>query len=276
MRKRILLMNDMPGYGKIALAAAGPVLSYMGYDTFCLPTALVSNPLNYGTFTIRETTDYMRESIQAWQKLGFSFDAVLTGFLASKDQAAFLADFLEEQSRKGSLIFADPIMGDNGRLYNSIDRERIQIMRRIVSKADYIVPNYTESCCLAGVDWQEGGQSRADFYRLIDLLREQGAKSVVITSAMICGERAKPYRAVAGFDHRNGEYFMIPVEEVEGQFPGTGDIFAAILAGEVLADQSLKEAAQRAMDAIRRMLLKNQEQVNALTAVPIESCLELI
>ena len=45
--KQILLVNDIAGYGKVGMAAMLPVLSYMGIPAFCLPTALVSNTLNY-------------------------------------------------------------------------------------------------------------------------------------------------------------------------------------------------------------------------------------
>lgn len=78
--KRILLVNDMAGYGKVALAAMIPILSSARHQVFNLPTALVSNTLDYGTFDILETTGYMRGAIDAWEKLGFEFDAVATGF----------------------------------------------------------------------------------------------------------------------------------------------------------------------------------------------------
>ena len=47
-RTQILLINDMAGYGKVALSAMIPVLSHLKYETFNLPTALVSNTLDYG------------------------------------------------------------------------------------------------------------------------------------------------------------------------------------------------------------------------------------
>ncbi len=84
--KNILIINDMPGYGKVALAAMLPILSHMGHNIYNLPTALVSNTLDYGKFTILDTTDYMKKSIAVWKELGFSFDCITTGFLASAEQ----------------------------------------------------------------------------------------------------------------------------------------------------------------------------------------------
>ena len=49
-KKQILLINDMAGYGKVATAAMLPILSYLGHPVYNLPTALVSNTLDYGKF----------------------------------------------------------------------------------------------------------------------------------------------------------------------------------------------------------------------------------
>ena len=78
MPKNILLVQDMTGYGKVALAAIMPVLSHMGHHVFTLPTAIVSNTLDYGDFQLLELTEYMRGTLAVWRKLGFSFDAVST------------------------------------------------------------------------------------------------------------------------------------------------------------------------------------------------------
>ena len=61
--KNILLINDLPGYGKVALSAMLPILSKMGYSLYNLPTALVSNTLDYGKFEILDTTSYMEKTI---------------------------------------------------------------------------------------------------------------------------------------------------------------------------------------------------------------------
>ena len=74
MSKRICCVNDMPGVGKIALSAMIPILSAKGIDTTCLPTALVSNTLDFGKFEILDTSDYMEKSVDIWHELGFNFD----------------------------------------------------------------------------------------------------------------------------------------------------------------------------------------------------------
>ena len=48
--KRVLLINDLAGYGKVALSAMIPVFSHLRYDTCNLPTALVSTRWTMVTF----------------------------------------------------------------------------------------------------------------------------------------------------------------------------------------------------------------------------------
>ena len=148
--KNILIIGDMPGYGKMGLAGMLPILSNMGHSVYNLPTALVSNNFDYGTFALMDTTQYIGETIQAWQSLGFQFDCITTGFLASADQAELLQSFIRSQRREGLLVVTDPIMGDGGKLYNGSTQETVDNMRRFIGAADVVVPNLTEAQFLTG------------------------------------------------------------------------------------------------------------------------------
>ena len=158
MSKHILLVHDLAGYGKVSLSAMMPVLSHMGHHLYTLPTALVSNTLDYGKFYIQETTEYMRQSLKVWAELGFSFDVVSTGMILSAEQAALVSDFCEQSAKKGALVFVDPIMGDEGKLYNGVGEETVAHMRKMVAVADCIVPNYTEAAYLADMPYHEGNE----------------------------------------------------------------------------------------------------------------------
>ena len=121
--KNILIIGDMPGYGKMGLAGMLPIMSNMGHSIYNLPTALVSNNFDYGKFSVLDTTGYMEETIQVWQTLGFQFDCITTGFLASADQVDLLQNFIGSQRKEGFLVVTDPIMGDGGKLYNGSTQE---------------------------------------------------------------------------------------------------------------------------------------------------------
>ena len=112
-----------------------PILSNMGHSVYNLPTALVSNTLDYGTFSILDTTDYMVRAIDAWKKLGFSFDCITTGFLASAEQVDIIREFIASQKKEGLLVMTDPIMGDDGKLYNGVTEETVENMRRLIGSS---------------------------------------------------------------------------------------------------------------------------------------------
>ena len=147
-KKQILLINDVCGYGKVATAAMLPILSYMGMPVHNLPTAIVSNTLDYGKFNLLDTTDYIKGVFPVWKELGFHFDAIATGFIASEQQADLIARYCREQEATGTAVFVDPIMGDEGKLYNGVTPATINSMREMLSVAHLCYPNYTEACYL--------------------------------------------------------------------------------------------------------------------------------
>lgn len=270
MNKHILLIHDLAGYGKVSLSAMIPVLSHKGHHLYTLPTALVSNTLDYGRFFIQETTEYMRQSLRVWEELGFSFDVISTGMIMSAEQAALVSDFCKASAKKGAFIFVDPIMGDEGKLYNGIGEETIEHMRKLVAVADCIVPNYTEAAYLADVPYFED-LTVVQAYRLVDRLHEMGAKSVVVTSARVNGADC-----VVGYDRKNDQFFHIPFDMIPVRFAGTGDIFAAAMLGDMLADLPLQVATARAMRAVRTMIERNRYKADKYLGIPVETCLEVL
>ncbi len=271
--KNILIINDMPGYGKVALAAMLPILSNMGHSVYNLPTALVSNTLDYGKFTILDTTGYMVKAIEVWRQLGFQFDCITTGFLASAAQVSIIRDFIASQKKEGLLVMTDPIMGDDGRLYNGVGLETVEHMRRLIGVADVIVPNLTEGELLTGL--YEGSQAltREQARRMVDGLLAFGPRSVVITS----GQEAETGRHVVwGYDHGQGEYFTIPYRLIQVHFPGTGDMFSAVLAGALLAGSRFPEAVKRAMDVVERLIFLEQDEIEKNKGIRIERFLDLL
>lgn len=270
MNHHVLLINDFPGYGKVALSAMMPILASLGIQTFNLPTALVSNTLNYGKFEVLDTTDYLRGALDVWQELGFRFDAISTGFMLHERQARFVADYCTEQSKNGVKIFCDPIMGDNGKLYNSMTGDTVRVMQKLVSCADYITPNYTEALLLTGGDPQRE-PSEDDTPRLIDRLRELGAKSVVITSVCVEGSHQ-----VCGYDYAAGRYFRVPYEHIPASLPGTGDIFSAIMMAGVLRGNTLEPSVKQAVDVLGQMIRQNLDTQDSFKGIAVESYLELL
>jgi pyridoxine kinase len=269
--KKILLVNDVAGYGKVGMAAMLPILSYLGIPAFNLPTALVSNTLDYGDFAQLDTTGYMRQTLPIWKKLGFRFDAICTGLMFSEEQARLVAQFCREQAEAGCTIYVDPVMGDGGRLYNGIGEEQVRLMREMVGVAHLIFPNYTEACYLADIPFQKDGLTRQEACALLDRLTTLGPKSVLITSCFIDNKNQ-----VCGFDAATGKYFFHDYDEIPGIFHGTGDIFSAVLIGHLMKQESLSASTRQAMDVVREMIYRNRDVDDRNCGIFIERCLDLL
>ena len=269
--KQILLINDVVGYGKVGMGAMLPILSYLGIPTYSLPTALVSNTLDYGRFNIQDSTDYIRNTLPVWKELGFSFDAICTGLMFSDEQAKLVAGYCREQGAKGTTVFVDPILGDGGRLYNGMTEKQVELMREMVSVADLSFPNFTEACYLTNTPIRMEGITLEEAKALLDRVHEIGSKSVVITSCRIDGKNA-----VAGYNHFDGSYFHLEYHEIPGLFHGTGDIFSAVLIGHLLNGEALRDSTRTAMDTVFRMIDRYHDTDDKNRGIPVERCLDLL
>jgi pyridoxine kinase len=270
-KKQILLINDMAGYGKVATAAMLPILSYMGHPTYNLPTALVSNTLDYGKFNILDTTDYITGVFPVWKELGFKFNAIATGFITSERQARIVSAYCREQAAEGTTVFVDPIMGDEGKLYNGVSPATIKSMLEMIAVADLIFPNHTEACYLTGTTYRSEGVTMAEAKALLDQLHAIGAKSVLITSIPVDGQHC-----VVGYNHLTGEYFHLPYTEIPVHFPGTGDIFSAVLIGHLLNDEPLRQSTRKAMDAVYQLIERNKDNADKNRGIPLERYLSVL
>ena len=190
--KNILIINDMPGYGKVALAAMLPILSHMGHNIYNLPTALVSNTLDYGKFTILDTTDYMKKSIAVWKELGFSFDCITTGFLASAEQVDIIRAFIESQRKEDLLVMTDPIMGDEGKLYNGVTEETVEKDTQVMVGDPVQVPDgLLEAVCQLAAQRED---IRTLWLR--QMVRQDGVQSLIIVVDHT-GDQAQVFQAIA-------------------------------------------------------------------------------
>jgi pyridoxine kinase len=81
---------------------------------------------------------------------------------------------------------------------------------------------------------------------------------------------------VVGYNHFISEYFLLPYTEIPVHFPGTGDMFSAILIGHLLNDEPLKPSTRVAMDALYRLIEVNKDNEDKNRGIPIENWLSLL
>jgi len=236
-----------------------------------LPTALVSNVLDFGKAEILDTTEYMRGSVAVWRELGFSFDAMAIGFITGEKQGEFLAELCREEREKGCVIFFDPIMADNGKLYYGISPEAVESRRRLMGLSDYIVPNSTEALLLARKNPEQLDFSLQEAKELVSALREAGAKSVCITSMKIDGQNC-----VFLYDEKKGEFCRIPYRMRDKHFVGTGDLFSALLLGRFMQENDFFAAGMWAVEKIGAFIDAYEEDGLTEKGIPMERYLSLL
>ena len=282
MGKRIVLFNDLPGYGKVALAAMVPLFSRMGHFPYQVPTAVVSNTLDFGKFRIQDMTDYMRDTIKVWDELGFDPDCICTGFVLSEEQVELIGDYIRSRKPRmdeiqnvdnGRLVMVDPIMADGGKLYNGIGMERVATMRKLVSYSDVMVPNMTEAGLLTGICPGRERASAAELRELVDGLHKLSGKSVVITSAQ---DSETDEHLVCGYDHKSGQYFRVPFTFLPVRVAGSGDIFSTVMTGKLLNGESLEAAVREAVRVLTALIRENQSHLEEYKGILIERYWELL
>ena len=282
MGKRIVLFNDLPGYGKVALAAMVPLFSRMGHFPYQVPTAVVSNTLDFGKFRIQDMTDYMRDTIKVWDELGFDPDCICTGFVLSEEQVELIGDYIRSRKPRrsetqnvdnGRLVMVDPIMADGGKLYNGIGMERVAAMRKLVSYSDVMVPNMTEAGFLTGICPGRERASASELRELIDGLHKLSGKSVVITSAQ---DSETDEHLVCGYDHKSGQYFRVPFTFLPVRVAGSGDIFSTVMTGKLLNGESLEAAVQEAVRVLTALIRENQSHLDEYKGILVERYWELL
>jgi pyridoxine kinase len=237
------IINDFSGFGRCSLSVALPVLSVCGVQCCSVPTAVFTNHTGYPSFKKHDLTGFLPEYITEWQKLNLKFDAIATGYLSSPEQIEFSMNFIKT-FRTGAVIIIDPVMGDNGRLYNSFSPETARRMKKLAAAADILTPNLTESCILT--DTPYNSTPNADFMReLLRKLADLGVPNVVITG--VDGENG----IIGNFIYANGEYGEYFTAKDAPTRSGTGDLFSAIIASCAVKNIDFNKSVAIAADFVK-------------------------
>ena len=237
MYKKILTIQDISCVGQCSLTVALPILSACGVETCVLPSAVLStHTAGFTGFTVRDLSDDMPAIKNHWLKEGIRFDAIYTGYLGSTQQIDYVADIFAETAAEGCVKVVDPAMADNGKLYPAFDQVYVEGMKGLCAKADYVVPNITEACFLAGVEYRTE-YDRAYIDLLLRKLTAIGCKNIILTGVSYAPGRT----GIVVFE--NGSYAYYEHELLPNSCHGTGDIYASAFVGAFVRGKSAYDAA---------------------------------
>ena len=242
--KHVLSVQDLSCTGRCSLTVALPIFSAMGCRCTVLPTTVLSSHTGFPQPHRRGLTEHIAPICSHWQSLGLSFDAIGVGYLADPQQAEAVEQVLDTFP---ALTVVDPAMGDHGMLYRSITPEQVQAMARLCRKGNILLPNVTEAAFLTGLSYRETADT-AYLRELTAGMLDFGADAVVITG--VSGKNG-----TIGFCGQTGdEEFFYQAPCIQSAFHGTGDMFAAVLLGGMMAGKNVYDAAKLAAGFVERTL----------------------
>ena len=151
--KNCVVFNDLSGYGNCSLMAAIPVLTVMGVRVHPVPTAVLTRQTGYDRYSMEDLTGFMPQFTADWQEV--QPDGIITGFLSNPAQGDCIADFLAVHRTADTLLVVDPVMADDGSLYDGFDEARCNAVRRLAAQADVLTPNVNELALLCGAEYTE-------------------------------------------------------------------------------------------------------------------------
>lgn len=255
--KKVLTIQDISCFGKCSITVALPVLSAMGIETAILPTAVLSTHTLFRGFTVKDLSDQLIPITDHWLTQNIHFNAIYTGYLGNAEEIEIAGRIFDEFKSDDTLIFIDPVMGDNGKLYPAFDMEYARLNAEFCSKADIIVPNITEACFMTGSEYKES-YDEAYILALLDKLAKLGAGTVVLTGVSLSEGKTGVY----GLDTKTGKTFIYQNDRVDASYHGTGDLFSSASLGAIMRGMALPDAFRVAADYTARTIevtLRNPE-----------------
>jgi len=243
-QKRVAAIHDISCFGKCSLTVALPILSAAGVETSIIPTAVLSTHTGGFTgYTFRDLTEDILPIAKHWNSLGLHFDAIYTGFLGSIEQTEIMMKVFDLLCSDDTLVYVDPVMADNGKLYSLFPDTFPQGMAKLCERANILIPNITEATLLLGEKYVEGPYTEEYINGLLKRLADRFCDKVVLTGVYF--EESK--LGAACFDKTTGKTEFYADKKIDGYYHGTGDVFGSVVLAAVLNGKTLGEAVNAAV-----------------------------
>ena len=251
-QKRILAVHDISCIGRCSITVALPMLSAAGLETSILPTSILSTHTGGLTgYTYRDLLEDVDSMMDHWKSIGVQFDGIFTGWLGTHKHIQKMYRLLDMFEDTSPRVMIDPVMGDNGRLYATLDEEYVQEMRRYCKRAHLMLPNITEAALLTDTEYPSKGYDLGYVEGMLNRLLDMGSNTVVLT-----GVSLEPGRIGAAAIDRQGHTFYFDSPYIKGCWHGAGDVFASALLAADIKGRPLEDSLKLAVDFTARCILR--------------------
>ncbi len=259
-----IAIHDLSLWSKSSLSVVLPVLEAMGIEVFSLPTSILSTQSDgFEDLKIIDMENSILDYYEKVKSYGYSFDAIYSGYLGNSETAHSVEKIIV---RENALALIDPVLGDNGELYQSLEESNVRTLRKLIGKADIITPNITEACLLTGRG-HESAYSNRKISGIIRDLRVLGPEKGVITSVPLEIGR------MANVAYVDEEIRIFSYEDLSVSYPGSGDLFASLLLSLILDDNSffpsVKVSGEITTRAVEYAKVTKRERRMGISLIPV-------
>lgn len=238
---KLAIVNDLSGYGRCSLTVALPVISAMKVQGCPLPTSFFSNHMGYPVYFSKDFSNDIPAYLEKWEELSLSFDGIYCGYLNSEKQILLMQTFIQHQKEKNPdcVVLIDPVMGDHGSFYHSVTPAFLAGMKEFISLGDIITPNLTEACLLTDTPYTPASD-KSFLSLLAGRLHQTGVGKIVITGIPGNG-------SIANYIYESPDSTRLESQPITGESrPGTGDLFASIVAADAVNHTDFMQSIQKA------------------------------
>ena len=243
-QKRIAAIHDISGIGKCSLTVALPIVSVAGIECCALPTALLSTHTGgFKNIYIEDLTKGILLIANHWKSEGFEFDAIYSGYLGSMEQVDLIKKCISVLKGENTLVVVDPVMGDNGNLYQTFSPDFPFKMRELCLEADVITPNVTEACLMLSEAYKEPPYTKKYIEGLLIKLSKICKGTIVLTGACLNENE----QGAAAYSINDNSISFVSCPKIPGLYHGTGDVFASVFVSAMVLGKNTEKALQAAV-----------------------------
>lgn len=271
--KNILIIQDISSFGKCSTTVALPIISACGSTGSILPTSILSTHTgpSFSDYTFLDLFDNMKATLAHWVSMGIKFDGIYTGYLGKESHIDLLLEYIPKILKDEGTIFVDPVFADDGEYYPGFDESYAEAQRRLISIADFVLPNYSETCLILGYDYTKLDHSDEELGSLLSKLQTLGAKNVIITGVR------EGNRIGAAIRMEDGNMVKSVSEYIDRDSHGTGDVFASVFVGEYMRNNDIQEAIDSAVRFVPEAIKETIADENPIDyGVHFEKALHLL
>lgn len=242
---RVLTIQDFSSVGQCSITAALPIISAAGIETVALPTAVLSaQTSSFDNYTYIDLQSGIMPAADHLLSVGMEFDIIYTGYLGKSK----IVKDVEKICRRypNAFLVVDPAMAEHGKLYDGIGEEYVSDITRLCQKSSLALPNVSEACMIAGIEYTEI-QTEDSLIQIAARLNDIGIKTFAITGI----KTAEGMKMLYSQDRK---IKTINIDEIQGQFFGSGDVFASAAVGAIANGLNLDAALELAAEFTHRCI----------------------